>query len=362
MPRVYIAELGKYAQFPDNMSREEIQEQIRKHLGKSQASAGGNPEGVDVMDSLKSGWSAGWSDAKDSGADYLDLFGFDDSADKIRAGLDKDRSRQQFAPEGFVEKLLAGVGAAPGAIAGMAPAVGAGALVTAATANPIAGTAAGFGLHGAVRGGDGDVLSKGALKEGLIGAAEGAAFGGVGKIASRLGRGAASAGIGTGGGAARAAAHGEELDTQDIAAQAATMGLLGAALGGGKKANKGPTIEDAQAGIDRAVAKQARPDVVSKMVEDGTVPGIKPPDFPFNLELLPPKSRDWVIDRWKAGEIKSPERMSRVDMREKATRRRSSRCSKGTHSQQGRACRSRTSRYAGVQVRLIRGTGVENQD
>ena len=304
--RRYIPQIGKYVTFEDGTTEDEIRRQIDEYLGKPK------DDGIDALDALKSGWSSGWADAKDSAADYADLVGLDERAAGIREGIARDQ-KDQFVPEGFVEKLLAGLGAAPGSVVGMAPGVIAGVGVTAATANPFLGAAAGFGLHGAVRGGDGDLTSMGALKEGLIGAAEGAAFGGLGKL-GRLGRGAAMAGIGAGGGAARSIVEGEDLNAEDMAAQAATLGLLGLVHGKGKK----PTVADAEAGVNRAIGTKAREAAVAEWAKDTGIPGVKPPKFPFNLELLPPKSREWVIEKYKTGEVTHPERMSQMDMRKVA--------------------------------------------
>ena len=149
MPRIYIKETGEYANFPNGMSDQEITKAINEYLGESK-----KDDGIDVIDSLKAGWGAGWQDAADTGADYLDLVGADQKAEDIRGWVGEQQAEQQFAPEGFVEKLLAGVAAAPGMVAGYTPALGASAAASIATGNPITGTAIGFGAHGAVRGGD----------------------------------------------------------------------------------------------------------------------------------------------------------------------------------------------------------------
>ncbi len=313
MPLVYVRQLGKTVRFPDDMPRDEIKRRIDAAI-----SGGAADDGVDIGKSLGAGWSAGWQDAADSAADYLDLLGADTRADAIRGWINEKRKAQRFTPEGAVEKILAGIAAAPGGAVGFAPAIGTGAAVTAATANPIAGAAAGFGLHGAVRGGDGDLLSTEALKEGLISAAEGAAFGGVSKVAGlgRLGRGAADAVVGTGGMLARSAADGEPIDPRDVASQAAVMGLLGAVTGGKKAPAKdaGAATEAADV-VSRRMTKEM---ALAEYAKDAGIPGVKPPRFPVNLDLYPPSSREWLIDKFRAGEIASPERMSVAQMRQKA--------------------------------------------
>ena len=303
MPRQFVKSLGKHVTFPDNWSRDQIDKWI------SEQSA---DDGIDAMDALGAGWKAGWLDTTDAAADYLDLLGADNKADAIREWVQGKQRKQTFAPEGFVEKLLAGIGAAPGAVVGMAPAVGVGAA-TSLVAGPVAGAAAGFGLHSAVRGGDGDLLSEGALKEGLIGAAEGAAFGGLGKIAGlgRIGHGAGAAGIGAGGGIARSAAHGEELDTEDIASQAAVMGLLGGILGG-----KRPTLAEAEQKLARGMSRKTLENEAKKELG---VEGFKPPEHPMNLGLMDPDAARFEIQMVNEGRIKFPERISH-DATRKAVR------------------------------------------
>lgn len=309
MPRVYIKELGRYAVFPDTMSSDDIEKEIKKYLSQ------GKDDGIEVGKALSSGWRGGWRDARDAAADYADLVGLDEQAAKLRAGISADEQQEEFVPEGFVEKLLTGIGSAPGALVGMTPALAAAAGTTVATANPILGAAAGFGLHGAVRGGDGNVLSPGALKEGIIGAAEGAAFGGLGKIAGlgRLGHAAGSAGIGTASGAARTLAEGETPTTEDMASQAAVMGLLGLAFGGGKKGE----VAGVPAAEEQAIAAGSKPkaarlpkninDVLMKQAEELGLEGWKPPDIPFNISFFTPKQQFQIAEKIKSGEFKLPD-------------------------------------------------------
>ena len=309
--RRYIPEIGKSVNFPDGTTEEEIRRQVDEYLGRNK-----KDDGIDALDALKSGWSSGWGEAKDSAADYMDLVGLDDQADSIRGNI--SRAQQgQFVPEGLVEKLLAGLGSAPGAAVGMAPAVLAGIGVTAATANPILGTAAGFGLHGAVRGGDGDLLSMGALKEGAIGAVEGAAFGGLGKL-GRLGTGAAMAGIGAGGGAARSVAEGGDINAKDVATQAATMGLLGLAFG---KSGKRPTLPEAETKVMKAISGNKREALLKQAAEEYGIPGWKPAQgFPINTDAFTAKQGMQLVDMFERGQIKMPKVVGHVELEQMANK------------------------------------------
>ncbi len=66
--RKYVPELGRYAVFPDGATDAEIQRRVNEYLGKQS-----KDDDIDVLDSLKSGWSSGVADLKDTTADYLDL-------------------------------------------------------------------------------------------------------------------------------------------------------------------------------------------------------------------------------------------------------------------------------------------------
>jgi len=292
--RIWVEDLGKYAVFPDNMSRADIEVELRKLIESK------TDEGVNVGGALKHGLKSGFADMVDSLADYSEVsqkigsLGFMDKiAEKVRgegtqseADIFREKLRkyaadfqaaanEKFTPEGYAEKTLSGMGALPGSLASMAPAL----AVTALTA-PIAGPyapAIGFGMQGAVRGVDEGL--KGMATGGAVGAAEGLAFGGLGKALGPLAKvkpvtakglhALGGAGIAGGSTAGRSLAAGEEVDVRDVAANATVMGALGLAGLGTKKKTSADLI-DAQ---------------LRKQGIEPTKPPAKPRDY--TKELVP---------------------------------------------------------------------------
>jgi hypothetical protein len=147
---------------------------------------------MSLLDSLRRGWWEGWAEFPEllaGGAGLLESLIPGDTPDDPLERL-KDWGNQaakglrleggEGRPEGLLEKIMQGVGAAPGTVASIAPfmlatgSLGGVAGVGAAIARP----AIAFGAHGLVRHGDEGLPT--AIGHGLRGAAEGAVFGGLG--------------------------------------------------------------------------------------------------------------------------------------------------------------------------------------
>ena len=151
---------------------------------------------MSLLDSLRRGWWSGWAEFPEllaGGAGLLESLIPGDTPDDPLERL-KDWSNQaakglrleggEGTSEGLLEKIMEGVGAAPGTVASIAPFMlatgGLGGVAGAGAA--IARPAIAFGAHGLIRHGDEGLPT--AIGHGLRGAAEGAVFGGLGRWAS----------------------------------------------------------------------------------------------------------------------------------------------------------------------------------
>lgn len=324
MPRVYIAELGRYASFPEGISREEMKSAIEDLLAREKPQTQSNGDGVRVGESIKHGLKSGAGDLVDTVADYAsfsrnvsmpgiinqatqfvskgkapDIFSAQKSAeDVLREKAQKISDSSTFEPAGIAEKTLAGLGAVPAGIASIAPALGMTAL--AAPAGPLA-PAIGFGVHGAIRGGDGEITPRAAIPA-AIGAAEGAAFGylpkGINKVvpASKPVLRSLAQNLGISGIAAGStAAHGG--DAEDVAASAATMfavgGLINSPRGLSKAKNKIKNkLEDValQEAKDNIQFSAPRPKVIDKQeFATRVVEGFFDPDIRIRRAVIEKK-------------------------------------------------------------------------
>ncbi len=224
---------------------------------------------MSLLDAIRRGWWSGWAEFPElvaGGAGLVESIIPGDAPDDPLERL-KDWGNQAArglrleggggTSEGLLEKITEGLGAAPGQLSALAPfMLGAGAAIPAGAAGAaIATPALAFGAHGLIRHGDEGLAS--AVGHGLRGAAEGAAFGGIGKIAGRIGSGLApeardllmmqlkrkaahAAGVGglVGG---MTGLHGGTLE--ESVAAGTTMGLLGM-ISSGKY--KDPTLSMAE--------------------------------------------------------------------------------------------------------------------
>ena len=243
---------------------------------------------MSILDSLQRGWWSGWAEFPElisGGAGLLESLIPGDRPDDPLERLQRwgEEAAQGLrseggggTPEGLLEKIAEGVGAAPGTVASYAPFfLTTPASMGATAAGAIARPAIAFGSHALVRHGDEGLPS--AIGHGLRGAAEGAIFGGIGlktgkmfapkaaeellkrrraltavgseqagaakrflgsqleetginELQRNLGR-RAMHGVGAGGFVGTMTGlHGG--DVEDIAASATTMGLLGVLAGG----------------------------------------------------------------------------------------------------------------------------------
>lgn len=309
MPRVFVEEIGRHIQFPDDMPMKEIEEKIEKYLASQSSSEdrteGGLERGVRTFGSQLATGARNLAAAFDPRSRSLmgpptgkPLFGFEELT----------KLSEDIAPRGEAVGLGEKAGETIGNVAGlvatdapwfaMNPAIGLGGAEALrqwgeATERELAGE---------------DVDTKDAYKKIAAAAVEGGLLGPAAKLTSKaptrasriLSEAAAGAGIfGTG-----AAIRGDSVP------EGALTGLaFGGALGALQKAPR-------QA---KQIPSKSNKELVKQFAEEelGTA-GIKPPAFPMNLDLMPPKSAKWVVDQYKAGNIKHPDRMSWKDMRKKA--------------------------------------------
>lgn len=229
---------------------------------------------MSLLDSLRRGWWAGWSEPFElisGGAGLLESLipgdVPDDPLERLEAWGEEEAKRVRLKggggePEGLLEKIMEGIGAAPGTVFSYAPfMLAAPASWGAAAGGAIARPALAFGLHGLVRHGDEGLPT--AIGQGLRGAAEGAVFGHIGKLAGALRPGINTARVQ----ALRKAAHAGGTGTfiggmtglhggtlEESVAAGTTMSLLGA-LASGKYKPKAKSFEQKLAEERPAVEK-----------------------------------------------------------------------------------------------------------
>jgi hypothetical protein len=200
-----------------------------------------------ILEALKGGWESGLAGSQHHLGNVLDIIGMDEKGEELRkaAAEKEEAAAARTNVDTFLEKVAAGLGSVPGAVASLAPYAAVAAPVIGAALEPtplgemaIAALASGgaFGLHGAVQSADKPLKEQ--LKETLLSAGTGAAFGLAGQIPKAAGvqdalkrrllhAGGTAAAMG-----APAAATGQPL--QDVLAAATTGAVLGIGSKGAK--------------------------------------------------------------------------------------------------------------------------------
>lgn len=324
MPKVWVTEIGKSIDFPDDMSMKEIEEEITKYLDGIETSkpqedpdktSGGFARGARALGSELVG---GARNFLSTAASPLSPTGLITPSSKEFDAL--TALKNKIAPVGEAsttgERVGEGIGKFAGAVASDAP------YFAASTVMGPAGPGLGFAAATAARDrgqfsedmltGEEQKTPEQILRDIAASGVEGAMFGPASKWASKapslLGRvareGVAGAGImGTG-----AAVMGDSV------AQGAAAGLL---LGGGLGMLTKGAAPAAQKTAKQVIkdagytGKQAE----EKLVADALgIPGVKPPAFPQNLNLDNEETMNFVLREFEQGKLPYVEKMSFKDI------------------------------------------------
>jgi hypothetical protein len=292
---------GHILTVPDGSSEEEIQRRIKEYQDSQRT--------TDVGEALTRGFYKGVGAIPGLGAGAVGLVenlipGQQKGLEAVEANLQESREYwEEKAPgesDTLAEKVLEGLGRAPGEIATIIP-FG----VAAAPLRGVAGLGAAlarpalvFGTHGAVMHGGEGLRSSAA--HGLRGAAEGAAFGGTGRLAGKIMPEATTLGAnvlrrmahGAGaGGVVGTAAKLEGQPTEDALAAGITMGALGLAL----PVERGiDTRAEALRGLKKEVRDKVKSGEITVEEAIEAKPGEFIPEKP--VEFTPPEGRGTFIE------------------------------------------------------------------
>ena len=139
--RIWVEDIGEYAEFPDGMSRQEMERHLIDLINSRKKQS---DSGVDYLGAAKHGFKSGLADLIDSFADYsrvgsavspagiINAIGQKLGAPDVswgekvlrkkieeKAKQIKESADASFTPEGYQENVISGIASAPGTIAAM---------------------------------------------------------------------------------------------------------------------------------------------------------------------------------------------------------------------------------------------------